>query len=135
MQVLVTLSNSIGNGLGPNFSLTSNAGAVTPSLVSRTSLLNGVVIDVPNNATQITCTSQGNCTNSITLIITGIPIPTTTTSTTTIRPTTTTTTTTFSNGIPSQTTTTSTSTTTTTSTSTSSTTSSTSSTSSTTSTS
>ena len=78
-----------GINLGPTFNITSNIGSVTPSTTSYFDLMNGnTIVSVDDNATMITLTSVGQCTNSITL-----SVGTTTTSTSTIAPTTTTSTT------------------------------------------
>lgn len=89
MIVFVKISSSVGNGLGPEFVLTSDAGSVIPSVVTKTQLVNGIYVTVSDIAKKIKITSQGDkCTNSIEQLITGI-----TTTTTTIPPTTTTSTT------------------------------------------
>lgn len=94
MQVLLKLDGPL-NSLGPNFNLTANVGSVSPSPVTGNELLAGIPINVDPNATTVTITSIGTCTNSITL---QIILPTTTsttstsstsTSTTTQQPTTT----------------------------------------------
>lgn len=92
MQVLVTLSSLIGNGLGPNFVITSNGGLVNPNIATKSQLISGYYFDVPNSATQLTITSVGTCSSSITLAILGIPTTTTSTSSTTSTSTTSTTT-------------------------------------------
>lgn len=89
MIVFVKISSSVGNGLGPEFVLTSDAGSVIPSVVTKTQLVDGIYVTVSDIAKKIKITSQGDkCTNSIEQLITGI-----TTTTTTIPPTTTTSTT------------------------------------------
>jgi hypothetical protein len=109
MNVFIKLNEPLGNGLGPNFYLTSNIGVVTPFLVTKSQLLSGLLVTVTDGATKIKITSQSHCTNFIEINIAGAttttttiqpPITTTTTSiqpstttTTTIEPTTTTTTT------------------------------------------
>jgi len=116
-NILLILGNGLGSSLGPNFNLTSNAGAVTPSTATRTQLLAGLIVSVDDIATQVTVTSTGRCTNSITQSIPCVSTTTSTTSTTTTPPTTTSTTSTTSTSTTStSTTTTSTSTTTTTTT-------------------
>ncbi len=57
---------------GPNYSLSSPSGVVTPNNVTKTQLLNGVDIEVSNDAEIIQVTSQGVCTNSVNLDIIGI---------------------------------------------------------------
>ena len=88
-NITLTLGAGLGADLGPNFNLTANVGSVTPSTATRTELLAGKGVSVDDLATQVTVTSTGTCTNSITQTI---PCATTT-STTTAAPTTTTTTT------------------------------------------
>lgn len=88
-NITLTLGAGLGADLGPNFNLTANVGSVTPSTATRTELLAGKSVSVDDLATQVTVTSTGTCTNSITQTI---PCATTTT-TTTAAPTTTTTTT------------------------------------------
>lgn len=93
-SITLTLGVGLGADLGPNFNLTANVGVVTPSTATKTELLAGKSVSVDNLATQITVTSTGTCTNSITQTIPCIATTTTTsTSTTTSGPTTTTTTT------------------------------------------
>ena len=86
-NITLTLGAGLGADLGPNFNLTANVGSVTPSTATRTELLAGKSVSVDDLATQVTVTSTGTCTNSITQTI---PCATTT-STTTAAPTTTTT--------------------------------------------
>jgi hypothetical protein len=89
----ITLQLGIGLGadLGPNFNLTANVGSVTPSTATKSELLAGKSVSVDDAATEVTVTSTGTCTNSITQTI---PCATTTTTTTTSTTTTTTTSTT-----------------------------------------
>lgn len=87
MYILVKLNEGQGVNLGPNFTLTANVGTLSPSTATLAQLLAGVTVLANDNVTQVFITSQGICTNSLTLNVT---IPTTTT-TTTIAPTTTTT--------------------------------------------
>jgi hypothetical protein len=68
MNVIVTLNAGLGADLGP-FNLTANTGVVTPSTATKSQLLAGKTVSVSNVATQITVTSTGVCTNSITLPI------------------------------------------------------------------
>jgi hypothetical protein len=70
MNVLVTLNSGLGADLGPNFNLTADVGTVTPSTASKTELLAGVTVAVNGSATEVVVTSDGNCTNSITIPIT-----------------------------------------------------------------
>jgi hypothetical protein len=93
MFVTVTLNSQHGITLGPRFYLSCNVGTPKPSFATLSELLAGKVIEVPDSATQIIVTSNGACTNSITLTIGEIPTTTTTTAaptTTTAAPTTTT---------------------------------------------
>ena len=97
MNVIVTLNRGLGESLGTLFTLTANVGgAPVPATATLEQLLEGLVVQVNNFATQITITSTGVCTNSITLNI--VPPTTTTTSTTTSTTSTTTTTTTTTIG-------------------------------------
>lgn len=132
-SITLTLGSGLGANLGPNFNLTANVGVVIPLTATLSELLAGKIVDVDDLATQVTITSTGVCTNSVTQTIpcagtttttsttsttTTIPGPTTTsttTTTTTPLPTTTTTSTTTSTTTPLPTTTTSTTTTSTTS--------------------
>jgi hypothetical protein len=94
MYIIVKLNPDQGQDLGPDFQLTANVGVVSPSTATLDELLVGVPAFVNNSATQIFVTSEGICTNMLTLNITSGT--TTTTSTTTASPTTTTSTTTAS---------------------------------------
>jgi hypothetical protein len=72
----VKLNNPLGADLGP-FNLTANVGSVSPSTALRDEMINGIVVTVDANATQITVTSNNssNCSGtSLTLNITGLPI-------------------------------------------------------------
>jgi len=92
--ITLTLGAGLGANLGPNFNLTTNVGSVTPSTATKSELIAGKSVSVNDAATQVTVTSTGACTNSITQ---AIPCgPPTTTTTTTVAPTTTTTTSTTS---------------------------------------
>lgn len=91
-NITLTLGAGLGADLGPNFNLTANVGSVTPSTATKTELLAGKSVSVDDLATQITVTSTGTCTDSITQII-----PCATTSTTTSTTSTTSTTTAPSN--------------------------------------
>jgi hypothetical protein len=86
MIVYLKLNTPIGSGYGTSFTLTANAGTVTPSTATLTQLTNGLLVDVSVSASSVTITSVGPCNNPIVLPITR------TTTTTTIPPTTTTTT-------------------------------------------
>jgi len=70
MNVLITLNSGLGADLGPNFNLTADVGTVTPSTATKTELLAGVTVSVNGSATEVVVTSNGNCTNSITIPIT-----------------------------------------------------------------
>jgi hypothetical protein len=70
MNVNLTLNAGQGADLGPNFNLTADTGVVTPLTATLTELLAGFVVIVNNAATEVTITSTGNCTNSLTLPIT-----------------------------------------------------------------
>lgn len=84
MIVFVKIDPTTGNGLGPNFVITSNFGSVTPGTATRNELLAGIYVIANDSATKIKVTSQGNCTNSFEVNIFNLPPTTTTTSTTTI---------------------------------------------------
>ena len=87
MNVLLTLNAGLGDSLGNNFVLTANDGVVTPNSATKAELLAGKMVSVNNNASVVTITSEGVCTNSVSFNIYGV----TTTTTTTAAPTTTTT--------------------------------------------
>lgn len=87
MYILVTLNPDQGTDLGPNFTLTANVGTLVPATATLTELLAGVSVLADDTATQIIVTSQGLCTNALTLSV--LPATTTTTSTTTTSTTTT----------------------------------------------
>lgn len=70
MNVLVTLNSGLGADLGPNFNLTADVGTVSPSTATKTELLAGVTVTVNGSATEVVVTSDGNCTNSLTIPIT-----------------------------------------------------------------
>ena len=95
-NITLTLGVGLGADLGPNFNLTANVGSVTPSTATKSELTTGKGVSVDDAATQVTVTSTGTCTNSITQTIPcgGTTTTTTevTTTTTTDAPTTTTTT-------------------------------------------
>jgi hypothetical protein len=82
-NILLILGNGLGSNLGPNFNLTTNVGSVTPSTATRTQLLAGLIVSVDDIATQVTVTSTGPCSNSITQTIPCVSTTTSTTSTTT----------------------------------------------------
>jgi hypothetical protein len=88
-NITLTLGAGLGVDLGPNFNLTANVGSVTPSTATKTELTAGKSVSVVDEATQVTVTSTGTCTNSITQTI---PCGGTTTTTTAATTTTTTTT-------------------------------------------
>jgi hypothetical protein len=87
MYILVTLNPDQGTDLGPNFTLTSNIGSLSPATATLTQLLAGVTVRADEGVSSIVITSQGICTNSITL---GVLPPTTTTTTSSTTTTTTT---------------------------------------------
>jgi hypothetical protein len=92
MYILVTLNPDQGTDLGPNFTLTANVGTLVPATATLTELLAGVSVIADNAVTQVIITSQGICTNSLTLSVLPVTTTSTTTTTTTLAPTTTTTT-------------------------------------------
>jgi hypothetical protein len=87
MYILVKLNPDQGTDLGPNFTLTANVGTLVPATATLIELLEGVSVVADNTVTQVIITSQGVCTNSITLSV--LPPTTTTTSTSTTTTTTT----------------------------------------------
>ena len=97
MYILVKLNPNQGADLGPNFTLTANVGTLVPATATLSELLVGVTVLADNAATQVFITSQGICTNTLTIAIspatttTTTSSGTTTTTTTTAAPTTTTT--------------------------------------------
>ena len=63
MQVLLhTLE--LGLNLGPSFFLSANTGPVSPSIIKRQHLLSGIIVEVPNNASNVVISSIGQCSNS-----------------------------------------------------------------------
>lgn len=78
-SITLTLGAGLSSDLGPNFNLTADTGVVTPSTAIKVELLAGKIVSVDDAATQVTITSTGLCTNSITQVI---PCVTTTTTTT-----------------------------------------------------
>ncbi len=97
-SITLTLGAGLGANLGPNFNLTANVGSVTPSTATKSELTAGKSVSVDDLATEVTVTSTGTCTNSITQTI---PCATTsTTSTTTEAPTSTTTSTSTTTNAP-----------------------------------
>lgn len=72
MTVRITLDSNIGTDLGP-FNLTADIGTVTPSTATRAQLISGLDVVVDIEATELTVTSTGNCTNTLQMTITGIP--------------------------------------------------------------
>jgi hypothetical protein len=86
-NITLTLGAGLGADLGPNFNLTANVGSVTPSTATKSELTAGKSVSVDDAATQVTITSTGTCTNSITQTI---PCGGTTTTTTAATTTTTT---------------------------------------------
>ena len=80
-SITLILGNGLGTNLGPNFNLTSDAGAVTPSTATRSELLAGKIVSVNDATTSVTVTSTGPCTNSITQSLPCPPLTTTTTTT------------------------------------------------------
>lgn len=97
MYILVTLNPNQGVDLGPNFTLTANVGSLSPATATLTQLLAGVTVRADDGVSSIVITSQGECTNSITLFV--LP-PATTTTTTTSSTTTTTSSTTTTTAAP-----------------------------------
>ncbi len=67
MIVVVTLNSGLGADLGPNFTLTANVGTVSPNTATKAELLAGKSVIIDDTATQVTITSTGTCTNSLTL--------------------------------------------------------------------
>lgn len=84
-NITLILGNGLGNDLGPNFNITSDAGAVTPSTATKSELIAGLIVSVEDATTSVTVTSTGPCSNSITQSLPCPPL-TTTTSTTTVPP-------------------------------------------------
>ena len=83
-SITLTLGVGLGADLGPNFNLTADVGSVTPSTATKIQLLSpGKVVSVDDLATQVTVTSTGTCTNSITQNIPCASATTTSTTSTT----------------------------------------------------
>ncbi len=93
-DIFVKLNSGQGASLGPDFTLTTNNGTISPNTSTLTELLIGANFIVNDLCTNVTITSVGTCTNSLTLNIDPVPLTTTTTSTTTSTTTTTSTSTT-----------------------------------------
>jgi len=70
MNIILTLDSGVGSDLGPNFDLTADIGTVSPSTAILSELILGTLVAVDVDATTITVTSTGACTNSLTLPIT-----------------------------------------------------------------
>jgi hypothetical protein len=106
-SITLTLGVGLGADLGPNFNLTADVGSVTPSTATKIQLLSpGKVVSVDDLATQVTVTSTGTCTNSITQNIPCASATTSTSTTSTTSTSTTSTTTSAGGGTTSTTTTT-----------------------------
>jgi hypothetical protein len=82
MYILVKLNSDQGADLGPNFTLTANVGTLVPASATLVELLAGITVVADNSATQVFVTSQGVCTNVLTLSISTTTTTTTSTSTT-----------------------------------------------------
>ena len=78
-NITLVLEAGLGINLGPDFNLTADVGSVTPSTATKDELLAGKSVSVDDSATQVTVTSTGVCTNSITEAIPCAPTTTTTT--------------------------------------------------------
>jgi hypothetical protein len=68
-NITLTLGAGLSSSLGPNFNLTADVGDVTPSTATKTELLLGKSVSVDDSATEVTITSVGVCTASITQMI------------------------------------------------------------------
>jgi hypothetical protein len=97
-SITLTLGAGLGADLGPNFNLTADVGSVTPSTATKSELTAGKSVSVDDLATEVTITSTGTCTNSISQLIPCAGSTTSTTSTTTTTTEAQTTTTTTSGG-------------------------------------
>lgn len=82
-NITLTLGAGLGADLGPNFNLTADVGSVTPSTATKSELTAGKGVSVDDLATEVTITSTGTCTNSISQLIPCAGSTTSTTSTTT----------------------------------------------------
>jgi hypothetical protein len=82
MNVFIKLNPGQGADLGPNFTLTANVGVLVPATATLTELLTGIMVVADNAATQVLVTSEGICTNVLTLSISTTTTTSTTTSTT-----------------------------------------------------
>jgi hypothetical protein len=82
-NITLTLGAGLGADLGPNFNLTADVGSVTPSTATKTELTAGKSVSVDDTATEVTITSTGTCTNTITQTIPCVGGTTTTTTSTT----------------------------------------------------
>jgi hypothetical protein len=82
MNVFIKLNPGQGTDLGPNFTLTANVGVLVPATATLVQLLTGITVVADDTATQVFVTSQGVCTNVLTLSISTTTTTTTSTSTT-----------------------------------------------------
>lgn len=62
-------SGTIGENLGPNFSISTDIGSANPSTATRDELIQGKIITLSEDASSLTITSTGACTNSINISI------------------------------------------------------------------
>jgi hypothetical protein len=76
----------LGTGYGSTFILTANVGVVVPSTASAAQLLNGIILEVNDNATILFITPTSNDCPPIEYELPSPPATTTTSSTTTIAP-------------------------------------------------
>jgi hypothetical protein len=77
---------TLGTGYGSTFILTANVGVVVPSTASAAQLVNGIILEVNDNATILFITPTSNDCPPIEYELPSPPATTTTSTTTTIRP-------------------------------------------------
>ena len=63
-------ADSIGNNLGPNFSISANIGVVVPNTATKNELISGKILTVDESASTIILTSSGGtCANTLSINI------------------------------------------------------------------
>jgi len=75
-------ASAVGEDAGSNFELIANIGYLSPSIVTKSELISGILVFSEENATTVTVLSTGSCSNFITVPIVdecvGDPSPTVT---------------------------------------------------------
>jgi hypothetical protein len=86
-MIVFVKSSGLGANLGPSFSLAADVGTVSPSSITGAQLLNGLNVEVDEEATNISIASLGACSNYITVNIVNNCVDGHPTSTPTLTPT------------------------------------------------